>query len=353
MNLDNIEQMRELDSQDQVGSVTLLGKQFLHGWEDVHKLEIPEEYSKAQNIVFCGMGGSSLGAYVTKHIYGLTLGVPYEIMNDYHIPSYVDENTLVIVQSYSGNTEEALSCFDEAIETGAHIFTISAGGKLEERSKRDNCQHYHIEPKFNPCDQPRMGIGYSIVGQLAMLHQAGFIHITEQELKDIEAVTEQNAKDNHPEVPLSSNSSKHIAELMFDKIPLYIGAQFLQGAMHAMRNQVNENAKTYAGEHPVPEMNHHLLEALSFPKSTQNHDLYVFIESDLYSDRVKRRNEVVKEIIQKTGHNVTSIQAKGTYPISQVMYCIQYGAFIGFYLAMKEGIDPSPIPYVEDLKVML
>lgn len=353
MSLDDLTYIRSLDVENQLASITMLGKQVMHGWESVGKLQIPESYKDIDTIVFCGMGGTSLGAYVTKYTYGLTLGKPYEIVNDYHLPSYVNERTLVIVQSYSGNTEESLSGFDEAVAKHANIFTISAGGELQKRAEAQGNPHYAIDPQFNPCNQPRMAIGYSIVAQLALLHHLGFIHISDEELSDITSMTDKMAAENNENVPTDVNKAKQMAWQLFDKLPLYIAGEFMQGAMHAMRNQIHENAKTYAAEHPVPEMNHHLLEALSFPASTKDHDVYIFLESDLYSEKISQRNMFSKQVVEEAGHHVLSIQAQGAYKLSQILSTIQFGAYIGLYLAMLEGIDPSPIPHVEKLKKLL
>lgn len=353
MTLDDLNIIQSLDTQDQLGSIKLLGKQFQHGWENVHALTIPDTYKDISKIVFSGMGGSALGAYVTRYLYGLDLPVPYEIINDYHLPSYVDNTTLVITQSYSGSTEETLSSYNEAHSKGAHIFSISAGGTLQQRAQENNTLHCTIVPTYNPCNQPRMAIGYSVVAQLALLHRLQLIHISDEELADCQRITEENTQKYSEHVLTDQNNAKQTALSLFDKVPLYCAGEFLQGAIHAMRNQINENAKTYAGEHPVPEMNHHLLEALQFPVGFKNHATYIFVNSDLYSPRIQKRMNLCQTIIEEAGHKVITIQAEGSYKISQILSTIQYGAYVGLYLAVLENIDPSPIPHVEKLKKLL
>lgn len=353
MTLDDISHIQSLDTQDQLGSVKLLGQQFKHGWEDVHKLTLPESYKLINKIVFSGMGGSSLGAYVTRYSYAQHLKYPYEIINDYHLPNYVDSSTLVITQSYSGNTEETLQGYKDALDKGAQIFSITTGGDLQEYARSNNTLCYTVEPTYNPCNQPRMAIGYSLVGQLALLHRLGLINISSDELDDIVHITEENTRLYGPDVPTDQNFAKQLALKLFDKVPIYCAGEFLQGAMHAMRNQINENAKTYAAEHPVPEMNHHLLEALQFPVGFKNHALYIFLNSDLNSPVIAKRNEICQQLIKESGHDAISIQATGSYKLSQVLSSIQIGAFVGVYLAVLENIDPSPIPNVEKLKKLL
>jgi glucose/mannose-6-phosphate isomerase len=351
--LDDLNHIQSIDAGNQLGSIRLLGKQFAHGWEDVHQLAIPAGFKNVNKIVFCGMGGSSLGGYVAKYLYGLELSMPFEVINGYHIPAYVDNQTLVVAQAYSGTTEEILSCYQEAFQKGAQIYSISTGKDLERMAAQNSTLHYLISPTYNPCNQPRMGIGYSIVGVLALLHRLELIHIPPEELQDCAQVTDDIAQRFSPESPTSDNSAKQMAEKFLGRFPLYIAGEFLQAAMHAMRNQLNENAKTYAAEHPVSEMNHHLLEAFRFPETLKDADIYVFLDSDLYSDKIVQRNDICKQVIADAGHMVTSIQAQGTFKLSQILSCIQQGAYIGLYLAVLEGVDPSPIPNVERLKTLL
>jgi glucose/mannose-6-phosphate isomerase len=353
MSLDDLTYIRSLDLENQLGSIHLLGKQLIHGWETGAQIDIPDSYKDVDNIVFCGMGGTSLGAYVTKHTYGLTLGKPYEIINDYHLPSYVNERTLVIVQSYSGDTEESLSGFEDGIAMKGKLFTISAGGELQKRAEAHGNPHFSIVPTYNPCNQPRMAIGYSIVAQLALLHRLGFIHISDEELADVTRMTDLGAEQYREEVPTEQNKAKQMAWSLLDKIPIYIAGEFLQGAIHAMRNQIHENAKTFAAEHPIPEMGHHLLEALSYPVSTKDFDMYIFIESNLYSERITQRTTISKSVVEEAGHAVASVQAAGSFKLSQILSTIQFGAYVGLYLALLEGINPSPIPHVDKLKKLL
>lgn len=353
MNLDNHISFPTLDTQSQMGSIELLGKQATHAWEIGSQITVPPEYATSTNIVFSGMGGSSLGSYVARYLYGLTMSVPFEIINDYHLPRYVGPQTMVIIQSYSGGTEESLSCFEDAVSAGARICTISAGGELEERARKHGNPHFHITPTYNPCNQPRMAIGYSIMALLSFLHNTKFITLLDEERTNIERTIEENNLLYAKTVPTASNPAKQLAERLYDHFPIYVAAEFLQGAIHAMRNQLHENAKSFAVEHPIPEMNHHLLEALRFPTSTHDRDVYIFLHSGLYAERNKDRCMFSADIIIEAGHDVVRHVVSGAFPISQVFSAIHFGAYVGLYLAMREDIDPSPIPHVENLKLKL
>ncbi len=353
MNLDTPQTYTTLDTQNQLGSIELLHKQLQHAFEIGSHVKIPDSYSQCKRIVFSGMGGSSLGAYVIKHVFALGMKVPYDIWHDYHLPAYVDESTLVIVQSYSGNTEESLSCFTDAQHRGACILTISAGGELEKRAQQHGNPHFHMDPIHNPCNQPRMAIGYSIGSQISLLRSLGYILCDDEVVNDcVQTLTLQNDLYG-PRRVTPENPVKKLAQTCLHRVPLYIGGEFLQASIHAMRNQFHENAKSFAVEHPIPEMNHHLLEALPFPASFKETALYLFLESDLYSQPIQERIKHSSAIVQGEGYRVEHIKARGKHALSQVFSTIHMGAYMGLYVAMLEGIDPSPIPHVEALKKQL
>lgn len=124
-NFDDLEAIKKIDPQDTVGSTELAVQQFAAAWEQVQKLPIHEDYSNVKAIVFCGMGASIYGALVVKALEGAGFAYPTEIVTDYHLPAYVDSNTLVVLTSYSGSTEEVLSCAQEAKEKGAKMVVLT------------------------------------------------------------------------------------------------------------------------------------------------------------------------------------------------------------------------------------
>ncbi len=348
MTLDDKAYIQKIDSANMIGSIEMLGKQIQQTWEEVSAIQIPDSYKDIQNIVFAGMGGSALGAHVFKNLYASQISVPFEIISDYNLPSYVSQNTLVVAGSYSGTTEEVLSCFDQALSKTKKLIAISAGGSLEERAHANNIPFYKIDPKFNPCNQPRMGIGYSIFALLTFLHKLGIITISENERAEINSCIENTNKEFGLAAHSEKNVAKQIAFMTHEQVPILIAGEHLVGAIHASRNQINENAKSLACYFPIPELNHHLLEGLKFP--TSNNDHYVLIHSNEYSPKIIKRMEITKDVLQKNGHEITEVIAQGTSKLAQVIQTVHFGSYVGFYLSMLYGIDPSPIPNVEGFK---
>ncbi|MGB4966391.1 MAG: bifunctional phosphoglucose/phosphomannose isomerase [Microgenomates group bacterium] len=348
MTLDDKAYIQKIDSSNMIGSIEMLGKQIQQTWDEVSALPLPDSFKEIKNIVFVGMGGSALGAHIFKNLYASSISVPFEIVSDYNLPSYVNASTLVVAGSYSGTTEEVLSCFDQAITKTKKIIVISSGGGLEERAHENSIPFYKIDPKFNPCNQPRMGIGYSIFALLTFLHTLGVITITESELSEIDLCIQKNNEQFGLSAHSETNVAKQIAFVSHEQVPILIAGEHLVGAIHASRNQINENAKSLAFYFAIPELNHHLLEGLKFP--TSNNDHYVLIHSKEYSPKIVKRMEITKDVLIKSGHEITEVTAQGNSKLAQVIQTVHFGSYIGFYLSMLYGIDPSPIPNVENFK---
>lgn len=170
--LDSREEIQKIDESNVLGSIDSLAQQCEHAWEDASKVKIPDSYRNHNAVVFSGMGGSGLAGRIIETIYATQLKVPLIRVTDYHLPKFVNENTLVFCSSYSGTTEETISTTQEAIEKKAKWLAIASGGQLVEISKEQQVPYYQIQTTFNPSNQPRMAIGYSLIGHLVLAQKA-------------------------------------------------------------------------------------------------------------------------------------------------------------------------------------
>lgn len=351
--LDSRDEIKELDQENVLGSIEQLPEQIEQVWAERDTIHVhPEGYADLHNIVVSGMGGSSLGAHVIKTLYKESLKYPLEIVRDYTLPSYVDKHTLVVLSSYSGSTEETLASAQDAKKRGAKIAVISAGGKLHEFAQREHAPEYLIDPKHNPSNQPRMAIGYSVFAQLALFAKLGLIKITDAEIKGVTALLRHNAKGLAPET-VDSNTAKFLAYTGVDKIITIVSAEHLEGAAHVFNNQLNENAKNFTVQHVLPEMDHHALEGLQFPKVTRQEVVFFLLLSSLYHSRTVKRFPLTLDVIEQNDMHGQLIHAIATTKLEQVWEIIQLGAYTNFYLAMLNGINPAPIPWVDYFKEQL
>jgi len=353
-NLDDVAGMKVLDTVNVLGSVELLGGQSQQAWDEVHELVFPESYKTVSNIVFSGMGGSALGAYVTKALFADTLAVPFEIVNDYHLPPYVNEHTLVILSSYSGTTEETLACAQEAIDKKAMVTGITTGGTLGKMLTDHGIPSYIFDPRTNnPSNQPRLGSGYSVVGLVALFDALGFIHVDPKDVAEVVEVMNRGNSTYGAAVATGANRAKQVGTSWVQKIPVIVAARHLMQVGRVMRNQLHESAKSFAAYHDVPELNHHLLEGLTNP--TVNKDLlrFLFLDSLLYEDKIKKRMTITKTVVEKQGIPVEVYATGATSRLAQAMECIQFGAYVNYYMAMISDLDPSKIPWVDYFKAEL
>lgn len=347
--MDLKDKISQLDKQNVYGSVLNLPQQCLHAWEDANKVNIPEDYKNIDNVVMCGMGGSGLGARVIESLYFSSLKVPLTRINGYEIPTFVNEKTLVITSSYSGNTEETVQNFKEALDKRAKIISIGAGGELIEISKSNNTPYYLITPTHNSSNQPRMAIGYSVVGQLVLAAKAGILDINLSEVE--EAVKTMNAIIENNDINKNENSQAlSFAQSLKDKIILYFSSEHLIGATHVVNNQLNENAKNLSFDFSIPEINHHLMEGLKNPNTNSSNIHAVFFTSDLYSPQIKKRFEITREVVSKNNINYLEYKPESESKFSQVFETIQYWAFVNYYLSILYDQDPAPIPWVDYFK---
>jgi len=349
--LDDLEKIKKIDKSGVYQSIKSLDKQCWDAWQKVQKTKIPSNYKNFNNIIVCGMGGSSLGAHVIQALYP---NIPLIILRDYHLPGFINKDSLVVLSSYSGNTEEVLSCAKEVLEKKLKSFVITSNGNLEKLAKKYRLPYYLINPVYNPCGQPRMAIGYSIFSQLALLARLSVVRLNEQKVKKTIRLIELIQNMYSVEISLTQNQAKQIAKEIYRKIPILVSAEHLVGASHVFNNQLNENAKHYSDYRIIPELNHHLMEGLSFPKSNQQVLEFLFINSFFYTKRTQQRIKLTEEVVRKNKISTKRIKiAKTKNKLEEVFGLITLGAFVSFYTAMIHQINPSPIPWVKFFKKSL
>lgn len=344
--------MEKLDENLVLDSIEQLPKQIEQAWEDGGAVRFPKAYQTFSDITVCGMGGSALGADVTRSLFENQMSVPFHIVSDYHLPGYIGKNSLVILSSYSGNTEEMLSCAQLAKKKKAKIAVITAGGKLQELAEKNKWPVYVMNPEFNPSKQPRLAIGYAAFGLLAMLVTLKAVKMNAAGVNALTRYLKTQMQQFGPDRK-EDNPAKMIAEAAERRAVILIGAEHMIGPVHVMNNQLNENAKHLSVHLPIPELNHHFLEALSKPDSVKKHYLAVLFQSPFYLERTQKRIQLTADLLAKYGVFPQVVNSTARTPMEQAWEAIHMGAYTSFYLAMLHGINPAPVPNVESFKEQL
>lgn len=311
---------------------------------DIANQELPTDCFLAHNIVVSGMGGSALGGRVIAHLERQALKIPIVVSTEYHLPNFVDKNTLLVVSSYSGNTAETISSLAEGRARGAKIYVLTSGGKLADIALQQNLPHYIFDPVFNPSSQPRMGLGYGIMSLIMLLHRCRLIHDQPNlsELPDFLKEKQSNIKEY-----------EKLAAAIHGKIAILVASEHLKGAMHCFRNQINETAKNMSALYDLPELNHHLLEGLAFPASNTSSLHFVLFKSGHYHPEVKKRYPVTEDVLTRQKIGFTEVNLTGPSHLFEAMELIHMGGFVSYYLSQGNGVDPGPVPWVDYFKDQL
>lgn len=321
--------------------------------EEIELLKLPADYKKISNILVVGMGGSGLGAIVAHGLLSEKMSVPLSLVNDYHLPGYVDESTLVVFSSYSGNTIEVLTAAAEVKKTKAKVLVIASGGKLKDWAVKNGYPLYGMSKLINPGNQPRMALGHSLMSLLSVINQLGFASISESEiLESVEKLRSLVERWGRKKLT-AVNPAKQLAQRLKGMGVVMISGRHLKGAAYVFKNELNENAKTFATRFEIPELGHHLLEGLGFPLEIKGGLTFLLFDSDLYEESIRKRLSITEEVVGKQGHDVVKLVPEGKSALCQVWEVILFGEFVSYYLAILNGVDPTPVPWVDYLKKRL
>jgi glucose/mannose-6-phosphate isomerase len=349
-NLDDIDKLKSVDTGNILDTIRRLPDQVEQVWKEIFAVERPQKCSHAANVVIAGMGGSALGGRIIDSLIVDRSRTPIEVFTQFHIPNYVGENTLVILSSYSGSTQETLSDLNDALKRRAQIFAITTGGALAEYIKKGQIDGYIIDPIHNPSKQPRMALGYSILAILAILARCDFIHMPEYEVKNITNTLQKKIAEFDINNALDKNIAKSLAKKLLGYIPVLVASEHMLGSAHAFKNQINETSKTFSVLFDIPELNHHLMEGLRNPAEAKRFLKFVFIESDSYSESVKKRYPLTKDVVEKNEVNYVSYKLTSETKPEQVFELLALSSFVSFYLACGYNSNPVEIPWVDYFK---
>lgn len=336
--------IKKYDSKNVLASIELFYAQCAKSWtETIYE----NNKNDIKNILVIGMGGSALGAQIIQSMN--ILKVPMNISNDYTIPNYVDKNTLVLAMSYSGGTEETIEAVGHAIGKKANVVGITTGGKLAEILKKKKLPVCIVDKTDNPCGQPRFA-----VGSMMMIMLRIFIHHKLCRLNAKEIVSALSELKNE-KIPNDKSLEKKYNQVnkLKDKILVLIYAEHLSNVGRFARNQIHETSKTFAVTHEIPELNHHLMEGLSFPNENKKILHFVFFESNLYSDKIIKRISVTKDVLKKQKIKSSVVEARGGSHLSEVLILISDSMYFAYLLGIANKKDPSDIRWVDYFKEQL
>ena len=299
--------------------------------------ELKSTTKEIKNVLICGLGGSGIGGTIVNDIVSPKAGIPIAATKDYSIPNFVNENTLVIANSYSGNTEETLYALEKCQARGSEIAVITSGGKLKAIAEENNYNKIII-----PGDQPpRAMFGYAFTELFFILNH---YEIIDGSFKaDFEkAITLLDAEKTDIQ-----KQAMDLAKKMHQQTPVIYVANGFEGVAVRFRQQINENSKMLCWHHVVPEMNHN--ELLGW-RTNVNDLAVVYFRNKMDYDRNQIRMDINKKVISKFTENITEIWSKGGSLIENSLYHINLGDWVSWYLSEMNNVDAIEIDVINFLK---
>jgi glucose/mannose-6-phosphate isomerase len=345
IDLDNPQTYRQYDPDDMLVHIRNFPRLCEQAWQLSQGFHLPEDYQKVKKIVILGMGGSAIGGDLIAGLAINEAAAPVAVCRDYFLPQYVDEETLVIANSYSGMTEETLSAFEQACRTPAKKLAITTGGKLKSLCESLDVPVFTIDYKSSP----RAALPFSFFLLLGLLQnlkvfQDKSVEVTAA-IKDLHALASKIAEN----VPSKSNAAKALAVKLNGRLPVIYGAGITGAVAQRWKTQLNENSKTMAFYEIFSELNHNSIMGYQLPEMIKQ-CMVVMLDSELLHERIRLRYEITQTLLKQAGIPFQVLKAEGTTPLSHMMGLVFVGDYVSYYLAMLNGIDPTHIKSINFLK---
>jgi glucose/mannose-6-phosphate isomerase len=345
--LDDPGALAAVDPHDALGAVERTPEQWLEAITRAQSCEgLPTRHG-INGIVYCGMGGSGIGGDVLAAIAAETGSVPVTVVKGYRLPAWTGPNTLVICASYSGNTEETLACFEQACDQKARIIVIATGGALAERAAARGVAR--LAPLENL--QPRQALASIALPAVVIAEQLGLIADIAADLTETEGVLAGRVAAYGRGVATDENDAKKIAMQLDGKVPLVWGQDgVLNVAALRWRTQLNENSKVAAYSSTLPELDHN--EIVGYERDSPGiGDLaIVALRMSIENPRIARRIDATLERVRDLVARTVEARVVGESPLARLMSAVLLGDFVSVYLAVRRGVDPTPVTAIEELK---
>jgi len=344
--LDDHEVYRKFDPSDMMGRIGGLPQQCLEAWESALGFPLPPDYAAVDKVVILGMGGSAIGGDLVRTLALTQGGVPVLVHRDYGLPHQVDARTLVIASSYSGNTEETLSSFNQALKTPAKKVAITTGGRLKTLAEERVLPVLAIQYKA----EPRVAFGYSLFSLLGLLQKLGLISIEAKDMGEMIGILEGLSAGLGDRVSQETNPAKQLATRLLGRLVIIYGAGLLSKVAFRWKTQFNENGKTCAFSESIPELNHNAVVGYRFPAWLAEKAFVILLRSPSLHPRILIRYDITGELLADAGIAHEVVDASGESPLAQIMSAVLLGDYVSYYLALLNEVDPSPVAAIDYLK---
>jgi glucose/mannose-6-phosphate isomerase len=342
--LDDVEKISAVDKSGMLNFSVNAAKHYREAAQIAEKIRV--DYPKPDNIIVAGLGGSAIGGDLFKDWAKNQLKVPIEVSREYKLPAYANKKTLVFISSYSGDTEETLSSFLDALKRKCMIYCISSGGALLKYAKKLKIPYLQVSSGM----PPRAALPYMLLPLLVYMEKAGLVKELKEDLTETFSLLEKISEENAPEKPTNDNFAKNTAQNIGESAPAVYGFGVYRSVAQRFKQQFNENSKSAAKWEYFPELNHNEVVGWEGRGEQCKWFSVIFIRDIDEPVEIESRIETTKQIMERVGLIMFDLEAQGKSLLAKMLSTIVVGDFISVYLAILHGVDPTPVRTVNILK---
>ncbi len=300
-----------------------------------------------RHVVVVGMGGSAIAGDLLRCFALSEASIPISVVRNYTLPAFVDQHSLVIVSSFSGNTEETISAFGEAVNRKASLVCITSGGMVEQRAAELHLPLVKIPGGISP----RAALGYSLSVLLVLADQLKLIALETDAWKEAVHLLEEKTRIYSD--PAGEHLALEIAESLVDRLPfIYSASGMLETVSLRWRGQIQENSKKLAAGNVYPELNHNEIMGWELANGRSMHrNLGVVVLRDRQDHvRIQHRMEVTRNLLSDKAGYWVEVDSEGEHPLARMLSLIILGDWVSLYLSYRRDVDPTPIGLIDRLK---
>ena len=318
-------------------------------WQQISQAELPGFPQPQNQVVICGMGGSAIAGDLAADLAQAQGGLPITVVRDFRLPFKPDNRTLVIACSYSGETLETLSLFQEAVKARSAVVAITSGGTLAGLATESGAPVLPVATE----GEPRNAVGYNLMLLLGLLNRLGLVETRESDVQSAIEAARQHVARIEPDRPAESNTAKQIALELHGKVPLIYGGGIFRGMARRWKTQFNENAKVWAFFEAIPELLHNSVEAYPDWAESGIPLTALVLQPNTAPEESSGHYEVLAELLRRHTVPHRVLMGGDGSQLVQLLNMLVLGDYVSYYLAMLKGVDPSETPSLQEAKRLL
>lgn len=328
-----------LDPDGMYGRLQSLPDQMEDAWHRGAEVELPDEFREARSVLILGMGGSAAAGSLLRAYAAPEMSLPVSVCRGYGLPAWAGEDTLVIAISYSGNTEETLSALVEARERGCRLLTISADGEMSEFANT-----WQIPTVALPAPaHSRAPLAYLFFPLLRIVERLDLLSDQSEQFSEALSIARDAADEWGSDRGTVENLAKQVADDFHGRVPVIYAAEYLAPAARRWKALLNENSKSWALWDEIPELNHNAIVGYQYPGELVQLSSIAILAGSHLNPRVKLQTDMTGRVLDQFGVRWRRIEPRGSGRLSQLVSHLALGEYVTYYLALRNGTDPTAV----------